>query len=162
MGHTSCKDDLMAYALYILILFGLHVKPANPLKMREINTTYCTINVLLLDSLCSVFIIIRARIVSSVPWAVQGTLTRYISKLLYRTGVTVGYLCFNGKESELTNFNTPRSELLCNFNCSLVVYFLLKNTQKSASFLSVVKKTVPRTCILSSCAGFMTHLRLNS
>jgi hypothetical protein len=32
MGNTSCKDDLMAYALYILILFA-----ADRCKNREIH-----------------------------------------------------------------------------------------------------------------------------
>ncbi len=35
-GNTSCKDDLMAYALYILILFGL--KPRTIELQSAINT----------------------------------------------------------------------------------------------------------------------------
>jgi hypothetical protein len=30
MGHTSCKDDLMAYAMYILIIFGVRAGVPDP------------------------------------------------------------------------------------------------------------------------------------
>jgi hypothetical protein len=35
MGHTSCKDDLTSYALYILILFDRDPWQPSPRKSRK-------------------------------------------------------------------------------------------------------------------------------